>query len=236
MILPLIKADFLKIKRKGMWLLCLIGPLGVVALQMVNYGVRKDYLFQQMDDRWLYYILNVNSFTTLAVILGIVILTSFMASIEDETNAWKQLAAMPVSKKTIYLSKFTVIGCILLVSSILLFLFMIGYGLTLGLGEDIPYLRLLEYSFFPFFAALPVLGLQLWAATVSKNQAIPVTMGVIGVIFAFSSPALPDWMIWKWPTLSSEWGHSYINALLGIGFGLLLYLLGMIDFKRRDVK
>ena len=32
----LLTADFLKIKRKGLWLLTLIGPLGVVALQMVN--------------------------------------------------------------------------------------------------------------------------------------------------------------------------------------------------------
>lgn len=236
MILPLIKADFLKIKRKGMWFLCLIGPLGVVALQMVNYGVRKDYLFEQMDDRWLYYILNVNAFTPLAIVLGIVILTSFMASIEDETSAWKQLVALPVSKRAVYLSKFTVVSCILFLSSILLFLFMLSYGLTLGLGVDIPYLRLMEYSFFPFLAALPVLGLQLWVAIMSKNQAIPVTLGVVGVILAYSAPFLPDWMIWKWPGLSNDWGHSYINALLGIGFGLLLYLFGMIDFKRRDVK
>lgn len=236
MIFPLIKADFLKIRRKGMWLLSLIGPFGVVALQMVNYGVRKDYLFQQMDDRWLYYILNINSFTTLAVVLGIVILTSFMASIEDETNAWKQLVAMPVSKRAVYLSKFTVISCILFVSSILLFLFTLSYGMTLGLGEDIPYLRLLEYSFFPSFAALPVLGLQLWIAIISKNQAIPITLGVVGVILAYSAPGLPDWLIWTWPTLSNDWGHSYINVLLGIGFGFLLYVLGMTDFKRRDVK
>ncbi|GEN86215.1 ABC transporter permease [Oceanobacillus sojae] len=236
MILSLVKADFLKIKRKGMWLLCLIGPFGVVALQMVNYGVRKDYLFDQMDDRWLYYILNINSFTPLAIVLGIVILTSFMASIEDETNAWKQLVALPVSKREVYLSKFTVVSCVLFLSSVLLFLFMSGYGLTLGLGADIPYLRLMEYSFLPFFAAFPVLGLQLWVATVSKNQAIPVTLGVVGVILAYSAPLLPDWVIWKWPALSNDWDHSYINALLGIGFGLVLYLLGMIDFKRRDVK
>lgn len=236
MILSLVKADFLKIKRKGMWLLCLIGPFGVVALQMVNYGVRKDYLFDQMDDRWLYYILNINSFTPLAIVLGIVILTSFMASIEDETNAWKQLVALPVSKRAVYLSKFTVVSCVLFLSSVLLFLFMSGYGLMLGLGADIPYLRLVEYSFLPFFAALPVLGLQLWVATVSKNQAIPVTLGVIGVILAYSASLLPDWVIWKWPALSNDWDYSYINALLGIGFGLLLYVLGMVDFKRRDVK
>lgn len=85
----LLTADFLKIKRKGLWLLTLIGPLGVVALQMVNYGVRKDYLLQQSEDDWGYFLLNVHSFTPLAIVLGIAILTSFIASIENETNAWK---------------------------------------------------------------------------------------------------------------------------------------------------
>lgn len=109
----LLTADFLKIKRKGLWLLTLIGPFGVVALQMVNYGVRKDYLLQQSEDDWGYYLLNVHSFTPLAIVLGIAILTSFIASIENETNAWKQLIALPVSKLTVYLSKFTLLAILL---------------------------------------------------------------------------------------------------------------------------
>ncbi|MFC4402210.1 ABC transporter permease [Gracilibacillus xinjiangensis] len=236
MMLRLLSVDFLKIKRKGLWFLVVLGPVGVVALQMVNYGVRKDYLLQQSENDWQYYMLNIMTFTPLAIVLGIVILTSFMASIENETNAWKQLIALPVSKLSVYLSKFTVITFLLFISSILLMIFTLCYGMTLGLGESIPYLGLLKYSFFPFLAALPVLALQLWFATVSNNQAIPVTIGVIGVIFAYSAFVLPDWMIWKWPALMNEWDKPVVNVILGVGFGFLLYLIGMFDFKRRDVK
>lgn len=63
MIGNLIRADFFKIKRKGFWLLTILGPFGVVALQMVNYGVRKDYLLEQSDDDWMYYLGNVHAFT-----------------------------------------------------------------------------------------------------------------------------------------------------------------------------
>ncbi|WP_066190147.1 ABC transporter permease [Gracilibacillus timonensis] len=236
MILRLLKTDFLKIKYKGLWFLSILGPIGVVALQMVNYGFRKDYLFQQTDDHWQQYISLVSSFTPLAIILGIVILTSFMASIEDETNAWKQLIALPISKREVYLSKFTVISCLLLISSLVLLLLTYLYGLTLGLGEDIPYLQIIQHSLLPFFASLPVLGLQLWLALVCKNQAIPTTIGVISVILAYASMSLPDWVIWKWPTLDNEWGEPYINGLLGIAVGIAIYLVGMTDFKRRDVK
>lgn len=236
MIRRLISVDFLKMKRKGFWFLAFLGPFGVVALQMVNYGVRKDYLLQQSDNNWEYYLLNVSTFTPLALVLGIVILTSLIASVENETNAWKQLIALPVSKLNVYLSKFTVLAFLLFVSSFLLMMFTFGYGILLDLGEQIPYFDLLKYSFYPYFAALPVLALQLWVATVCHNQGIPITIGVLGVIFAYSAFGLPDWMIWKWPSLMNKWDEPLINVILGIGTGCLLYIVGMFDFARRDVK
>ncbi|WP_445478721.1 ABC transporter permease [Lysinibacillus irui] len=236
MIGKLLTADFLKIKRKGLWFLTLLGPLGVVALQMVNYGVRKDYLLQQSEDDWGYYLLNIHSFTPLAIVLGIAILTSFMASIENETNAWKQLIALPVSKLSVYLSKFTVLALLLFLASTLLMVFTLSYGLFLNLGAPVPYLELVKFSYFPALAALPILALQLWIASVSHNQGIPITIGIFGVIFAYSSFVLPDWMIWKWPSLMNQWDEPMINVLLGVGIGILLYIVGMIDFARRDVK
>ncbi|MBG9449123.1 permease [Cytobacillus firmus] len=232
----LLSAEFMKIKRKGIWFLTVLGPIGVVAMQMVNYGVRKEYLFRQNDDRWGYYLDNIHSFTPLAIVLGIVILTSFMSSIENETNAWKQLMALPVSKMSVYLSKFTVLSVLLLISSVLLLLFTLAFGISLDLGGEIPYAGLLKYSFYPFFAALPVLALQLWVAAVSVNQGVPITLGILGVILTYAGNALPDWLIWKWPLLLNDWEEPLINVVLGAGAGLLLYAAGMIDFVRRDVK
>lgn len=236
MIGNLLQIDFMKIRRKGIWFLTFLGPIGVVALQMVNYGIRKDYLLQQSDNDWLYYLDNVHAFTPLALVLGIAILTSFMASIENETNAWKQLIALPVSKMTVYLSKFTVLACLLFVSSCLLLLTSAGYGILLNLGSEIPIVELLKISFYPFIAALPILALQLWAALVSDNQGVPITLGVISVILTYCGYVLPDWVIWKWPTLMNAWHKPHLNALLGLGVGIVIYIIGMLDFVRRDVK
>ncbi|MGE7997782.1 ABC transporter permease [Lysinibacillus sp. NPDC093190] len=236
MIGKLLTSDFLKIKRKGLWFLTALGPIGVVALQMVNYGVRKDYLLEQSEDHWGYYLLNVHSFTPLAIVLGIAILTSFMASIENETNAWKQLIALPVSKLTVYLSKFTVLAILLFLSSTILMLLTLTYGVFLDLGDSIPYAELAKFAYYPYLASLPILALQLWIASVCHNQGIPITVGIFGVIFAYSSYVLPDWMIWKWPSLMNQWDEPVINVMLGVGIGILLYIIGMIDFARRDVK
>ncbi|MGE8034973.1 ABC transporter permease [Lysinibacillus sp. NPDC093692] len=236
MIGKLLTSDFLKIKRKGLWFLTALGPIGVVAMQMVNYGVRKDYLLEQSEDDWGYYLLNVHSFTPLAIVLGIAILTSFIASIENETNAWKQLIALPVSKLTVYLSKFSVLAILLFLSSTILMLVTLAYGVFLDLGDSTPYMEIAKFAYYPYFASLPILALQLWIASVCHNQGIPITVGIFGVIFAYSSFVLPDWMIWKWPSLMNQWDETVINVVLGISIGILLYIIGMIDFARRDVK
>jgi len=227
MIGTLLTSDFLKIKRKGLWFLTALGPIGVVAMQMVNYGVRKDYLLEQSEDDWGFYLLNVHSFTPLAIVL---------ASIEDETNAWKQLIALPVSKLTVYLSKFTILAILLFLSSTILMLMTLAYGVFLDLGDSTPYMEIAKFAYYPYFAALPILALQLWIASVCHNQGIPITVGIFGVIFAYSSFVLPDWMIWKWPSLMNRWDEPVMNVMLGIGIGILLYIIGMIDFARRDVK
>lgn len=236
MIHHLLPSDFLKIKRKGLWFLAWLGPIGVVALQMVNYGYRKDYLLQQSDNDWQYYLLNIHSFVPIAFILGIAILTSFIASIENENHSWKQLLSLPVSKIQIYLSKFLLLACLLFFSSILLLIFTFLYGLYLDFDDAIPYVELITYSFYPYFAALPVLTLQLWIATVNQNQGVPMTTGIIGTIFAYIWPILPDWMIWKWPSLVNKWDEPLINVCLGVSVGCLFLILGAIHFSSKDVK
>jgi len=235
MMLPLMRSELLKIKRKAFWFLAFLGPFGVVALQVVNYELRKDYLMKHYPG-WDNYLDGMTMFTALALVLGIAVLTSFTASIENETNAWKQLLALPVSKWQVYLTKFTLLAGLFVFSTVLLVLFAWVYGIILDPGPVIPYGKLISQSFYPLIGALPVLALQLWIATVSKNQTIPIMTGVFGVILTFVAPLLPDWVIWKWPSLYNNWDQPLVNVLLGAGLGLLLYLVGMIDFSRRDVK
>ncbi|WP_047986022.1 ABC transporter permease [Ornithinibacillus californiensis] len=236
MISKLVQTEFMKLRRKGIWFLTFLGPFGVVALQMVNYGLRKDWFISQGTYEWFYYVRNVSAFTPFALILGIVILTSFMASIESETKAWKQVMALPVTKWSVYIAKYTTLVALLMIACLLLVIFTLCFGLYLGFDGNVPYLDIIKYSYYPFIAALPVLGLQLWLATVSQNQGLPITLGVLGVILSYMAYFLPDWMIWKWPSLDNAWDEPLVNVGLGLAVGLGIYLIGMIDFIRRDVK
>jgi hypothetical protein len=231
----LMKIDFLKMKRKGFWLLALLGPIGIVGLQVLNYALRKEYLFQLTDDHWSQYIQSLSSFTTLTLVLGIVLLTSLAASLENETNAWKQLLVLPVSKTSIYIGKYMVLLALLFFSSLWLLALTYFHGISLDLGKPIPHYTILIRSLFPMFAALPILSLQFWLASVCKNQTLPIVVGVFGVVLTYLAQSLPDWLCWKWSTLSA-WNNPSLNAGLGVFLGAALCLFGAVDFTRRDVK
>ncbi|MGE8204936.1 ABC transporter permease [Heyndrickxia sp. NPDC080065] len=236
MILSMIKADFLKIKRKWIWFLIVLGPLGVLLLQAANYGLRYDYLVKPGGDHWKDFLNNIHLFIPITLGLGFTIIASMTANIEHQQNAWKQLIAMPISKKTVYTAKFLMNLFLIFLSCFLLFLGTILLGIILKFGLDIPYIRIAKMSFFPFFAGIPILGIQVWLSTTLKNQALPLTIGILGAIFSMYTVFVPDWVIWKWPLLTSDQHDPVWFVGWGLVIGFIIFLFGMVDFTKRDVK
>lgn len=116
----LLASEFLKLRRKMIWFLIVLGPAGVIALQAVNYGLRFDYLMKNYaGDPWGYLIKNVSMLLIPALLMGMTIISSMIATLEHHTNAWKQTIALPVSRTKLYLGKFAVTTMLLLVSTVL---------------------------------------------------------------------------------------------------------------------
>lgn len=233
--LAVLQADLLKVKRKWFWLLVFLGPFGVICMQIVNYGVRYDYLLKQQSDVWAGVIQNVNMFVSPALLLGITILTSQIATIEHHQSSWKQLLSLPVSRLTVFSSKFITIFIMLFISSTFLFIGTILLGVGLKFGWTFPAVAILKNSFYPLLAALPVLAIQTWLSVTFKNQAVPLTVGIFGTMLGMYAYDAPDWFIWGWPLLSEN--HEPIwFVILGIIVGIMIAICGMIDFNKRDVK
>ncbi|WP_085524223.1 ABC transporter permease [Tuberibacillus sp. Marseille-P3662] len=234
MMLRMFQADMLKMKRKWIWFLIFLGPFGVIALQGVNYGLRYDYLLNLYSNDWQGLIGNIQNLVPVTLLLGIAIVTSMIANIEHHQNSWKQLLALPVQRSVIYGAKFFVTVLMLLVSCLLLFLGSIILGIILDFGWTFSVIDLLKMSFMPLLAALPLLAFQLWLAITFKNQALALSIGILGAIFSMYTADMPDWVLWKWPLLQSEHAVAWY-AIIGGMTGIIIFLIGMIDFTKRDV-
>ena len=168
-------SELIKIKRKMILFLVFLGPFGVIALEAVNFGLRYDWLTGvYKDDLWKGLIGEAAMLSVPTILIGLTILTSMIANIEHQTNAWKQLLALPISKMKVYTGKVLLTIILLLISCFLLMGGTIILGLALKFGTSIPLLYLLKMCFYPCLAAMPLLALQIWLAISMKNQAIPI--------------------------------------------------------------
>ncbi|GAB2697427.1 ABC transporter permease [Paenibacillus thermoaerophilus] len=238
MIKQVLSVEFLKIRRKMVWFLVALGPLGVVGLQAVNFGLRYDYLTKQYaDDLWGGLIDNVGMLAVPTLFVGLAILASMTAGIEHQTNAWKQTLALPVTRSHIFAGKFLLNVMLLFVSSTLLAAGAIALGACLGFAlEDVPYGRLLERTYYPYFAVMPFLALQVWLSVILHNQAVPLTVGIAGTVFSMFSARFGDWMPYKWPYLINEADEPLISAASGIALGVVILVVSLVHFARKDVK
>lgn len=229
-------SDFIKMKRKMIWFLIVLGPFGVVALEAVNFGLRYDYLTKRYEaDLWGGLIGEASYMAIPALMLGLTIIASMIAGIEHQTNAWKQLLALPISKFRAFTGKFAVMAILLFFSSTLLLIGVIILGISLKFGTDISFVSLLKMAYFTYFASMPFIAFQLWLSITMKNQATPLTIGILSTIVSMGSLKFPVWFPWKWLYWDS-WGYPIYSALAGLGLGIIIYFIGMFDFGRKDVQ
>lgn len=243
MLLRILSSEFLKIRRKLIWLLVVLGPLGAVGLQILNYGLRWDYLVRPRDsaELWGDALQSIASLALPALLIGLAIVASMTAGIEHQMNAWKMTLALPVKKRQVFAGKFLLTALLLLAASALLAIFSLAFGLTLnslvGLDGPVPYGDLLRASFYPYLAAMPLVALQSWLSVTMQNQAVPLTVGIVGMIVSmFGAFRFPDWVPYKWPAFVNEWPHPLYAVGAGLALGLVILLLGMGEFVRKDVR
>ncbi|MBO2945884.1 ABC transporter permease [Paenibacillus sp. F411] len=230
-------AEELKIRGKGIWLLAVIGPIGLIGMQALNYGLRFDYLMKAYAaDMWGGLLENIFSFVPIALILGAALLSSLLANVEHQHSSWKQLLALPISRTAVFSSKFVVLCILLCFSCALLFVGIIGLGLMLGMPvNEMPVYDILRISFAPLAGTLPLLAIQLWMSIHLKNQGIPVSIGVTAAIVSLFAIQLPDYAPLKWPLLAYQGPGQGKVIGAGLVLSALIGLAGAIHFHRKDV-
>ncbi|MDT3428176.1 hypothetical protein J2Z22_003767 [Paenibacillus forsythiae] len=233
----LLAADWLKIRGKGLWLLILAGPLGLTAMQALNFGLRFDYMKKRYaDDLWGGLLGNTAQFVPMALFLGGTLVCSLMANIEHQTSAWKQLLALPVSRIAVFASKLLLCLLLLVVSCLLLSVFVTGLGLIFGFGASaIPVYDVLRIGFLSYAAVMPFTTLQLWLSLAFRNQALPVSIGVICAIVSPFTTTLSAWLPINWPYVAWTGPHRLYFAGAGLLLSLLVLLPGAAHFARKDV-
>lgn len=243
--------DRIKFKRSKLLLIASVFPLFVFIMNFSDFYLRLDFnreLAQELHTtEWSFLVISCHWAMFIMVPLSITIFASKIVNIEHEANTWKTLFALPISKYSIYLSKFIYLFLLCMFSATFIVGSLLFIGIFLDFNGPIPWDLILKQAFYPYIVSFPLMAFQLWVSMVCQNQIIPISLGIIFTLSGFFLQNV-KWLFWVYPIWGTpilpydEFNKVIINTDLSFFFimsltvGLLFLIGGMIHFSKRELR
>jgi pimeloyl-ACP methyl ester carboxylesterase len=170
--------------------------------------------------------------------------TALLCGLEHGARQWKHVFALPVPRYAIYLAKYFMVQGLILLSTLVVCLFIVLSGWILILWHPSlaaagapPVWSILGHALECWLAAGLILSVNLWIALRWPTFTVALGAGITGTffaVFAASSDALRyyPWLLPLNVISSSE--RVPAALIIGLTGGLVIAVLGGIDFLRRE--
>jgi len=231
-------SDLIKFRKTWIKALVLLGPFGVVSLTGVRYALNyHGMVHPDSQASWPMLIQNINFLLIPTLVLGVALMASLMTGMEHQGHTWKQLLALPIPRYKILLSKFVWLIAFVAVACALAVVGTVLLGWMLGFHPHVPWQSVLQEGFFPYLASYALIAIQILLSVLVSNQALSISVGVMGVIASFARGLIPNWVPWVYPSRAAPYG---IHAGQAVGMGMLvcffMLCLGTYLFSKHQVK
>lgn len=244
MLKQLISVEFLKMRRSRLWIMILLGPIISVMLALMNFFNNFDVFMDPGDNGW------IEAWTQVAIFMGpfiLPILSGIFASVvcrhEHVSGGWKQLLALPVTRFSVYISKFIVLTLLLTFNQIIVLILFIGMGFLTGVPGEIPWLTLLVFAARGLLATLPLAAIQLIISIRARSFGIPLGFNIamtLPAIIAANTTA-GQFYPWTQPMLAMSPADEtpiqsiFVFYTVIIGVFMTAMLFGIRQFTKRDM-
>lgn len=243
MLIRLIKAEFIKLKRSPVWLPFLIIPLISAFMGTFNYLGNREMLTGQWADLWTQHTL-FSSFIFIPALIGLI--CAYEWRLEHRGHNWNTLFGAPVSRGAVILAKLTV------VAALNLFLFALVGGLFFLCGRLVgfttvpPYGLVLRSLGWGFLGSISAGCLQLFISMIMRNFGIPVALSSLGGIAGYLALAkglkyiCPQALVVYGMNAAGKYsltGTKAISFVLAVLlFTAAAYLVSLLWLKKRDIQ
>lgn len=240
----LLKAEFLKQKRVFIWPLVVLTPLLGTLLSFINLLLRYDYLMSLEANQGLnsWHLLLIQHHFIWAFLLPLVatVIASHVHYLEYKSNGWKQTLALPVSRKKVYLAKWSVVLILNTLMIVFNAIFLIIVGKVLGFPELLNVSLLFTYIAYQILAISSLIGVQCWLSSTLNNPNAALAIGFVGVassLFFAQSEQLVRFIPYAHTiyTLPEPSINNAIALYYGLSWGLIFLGLGIMNFQRKEI-
>ncbi len=239
-------AEVLKLKRTLALRMVVLAPALVALLSLLAQSAA--ILTGRSDlTATLWHSHTQTSLTMWAIFLLPLLMTiesALLAGIEHSEKQWKHTFALPVPRSSVYFAKFAVAQALTALSTLVLCAFIVLTGWLLILWHPSlaaagapPVWSIIGHALGCWLAAGLVLSINLWIALRWPSFTVPLGAGIAGTFFALfaTSAKIAAYYPWLLPLefLAGD-ARAKPALLLGIIGGIVVAILGCIDFNRRE--
>ncbi|MGM0920185.1 MAG: ABC transporter permease [Bacillota bacterium] len=229
MMMQLLSAELLKLRKTKVLSLLFVSPFfaGVLGFKLGQIeGIPNEWLSP------LLIMVPAHALILLPLMIGI--LTSFLCRYEHLQGGWKQLLSLPVSRVSIFMSKWLMISLLILINQLLFITAWVIVGAVKGYSDPFPadiFIKLLTGG---FLAALPLAALFLWVSMAWTSFAAPLALNVMFTlpnIMIINSEKIGPYYPWAQPFLAMmpQNEGSFITEIsfyLSIACGFVCFFTG----------
>ena len=249
----MIKAEFLKSKRKFVFS-SLIMLLAVNLFWVFYTPGEPDAEF--LREGWMMLLYQFPIINSIVMPLMTALLASRICDGEHRGNMFKQLCTYS-SRGALFNSKFLYGVLLVLLYNLIQLASMFIYGYICGFEGNAPLGLYLTYFGTTFFVCITLFMLQLDLSLVFKNQAVSLSVGLLGMFVGLIALFLPQF---PWIRASVPWGYfgefitvgsmwtkeNPINSFYYMGFSIpalfrmaamfiVFYAAGRFMFERKEL-
>lgn len=201
MLVRLIKAEQMKLRRSPMWIVCIVLPIFSAFLGTANYLGNIKILTKEWYSLWTQHTLFISYFI-LPVMLGV--FCSYLMRLEHNNHNWNKMLTLPVSRKLIFVAKLVTITKLILLTQLWIAILFIISGKIVGLSEAPPIHLMFMWGIFGTLGGMVMASIQLLLSLYIKSFALPVGIAFIGGISGIIA-------------LVKGFGHLWPYALMSYG-------------------
>ena len=243
LIVRVLRAELLKLKRTLAFRMIFVAPLIVATLQF--FVIWRS---PQINARFkLWETLPRNSLSVWAVFLMplmITLETALLSGIEHNDHQWKHILALPVPRHLVYFTKFIAAQALIASSTLILCVLTVLVGLVapylrpeLVHSGPVPWAWIARHATMVWLAAWLIIAIHTWVAVRWSAFTVAVSVGMSGTFFAIFASGAKVAKYYPWLLPVNVFTDDRINVALWLGAlgGVAAAVAGCLEFVRRDV-
>ncbi len=221
MLIKLLKAERLKLKRSPIWLAFLIMPIIPAILGTLNYSANIELLKSEWYSLWTQHTL-FTCYFFLPIMIGIY--CAYIMRIEYNNHNWNKVFTMPVNRMMIFISKLITSSSIILISEIWICILFIISGIIIDIQAVLPLKSILIWCLFGTLGGIVMAAVQLTFSLYIKSFAIPVGIALVGGISGLAFLAKNFGHIWPYSLMAYGMNSNSPQKIIESGYVLFMFI------------